>query len=188
MMVGQEGNNSNRAVFTVSTEGESIAFGKLVGQAVVPGTVLLLNGDLGAGKTTFTKGIAGGLGIDRVIKSPTYTLIREYPNGRLPLYHMDMYRITEEEAVELGLDDYFNGSGLCVIEWPTQISDLLPADTVTIMIERKPSDPYARRFVLEASGAKSRAVVEAVMKTASHLSDSSKDSSKDSSQDSSQNT
>lgn len=80
------------------------------------GDIFLLIGDLGAGKTTFTKGFAEGLGIKQMIKSPTYTLIKEYETGKLPLYHMDVYRLTEG-ASDLGLDEYLEGDGVCIIEW-----------------------------------------------------------------------
>ncbi|MGF2054872.1 tRNA (adenosine(37)-N6)-threonylcarbamoyltransferase complex ATPase subunit type 1 TsaE [Vagococcus fluvialis] len=80
------------------------------------GDIFLLTGDLGAGKTTFTKGFAEGLGIKQMIKSPTYTLIKEYETGKLPLYHMDVYRLGEG-ASDLGLDEYLEGDGVCIIEW-----------------------------------------------------------------------
>ena len=85
----------------------------------IGGEVILLNGDLGAGKTTFTKGLAEALGITAVIKSPTFTLMKKYTQGRLPLYHFDLYRVeSEEEVYELGFDDYLeNNDGICVIEW-----------------------------------------------------------------------
>src|SRR5699024_12363354 len=89
-------------------------------QYLQPGDVLLLEGNLGAGKTTFTKGLAEGLGINRVIKSPTYTLIREYEDGRLPLYHMDVYRLEESGSTDLGLEEYFEGEGVSVIEWRSE--------------------------------------------------------------------
>ena len=89
---------------------------KVIGEVAQPGDNLVLTGDLGAGKTTLTKGIARGLGIEQMIKSPTYTIIREYDQGRLPLYHMDIYRVAASGA-DLGLDEYFEGEGLSDIEW-----------------------------------------------------------------------
>lgn len=94
------------------------------------GDIYLLTGDLGAGKTTFTKGFALGLGIEQMIKSPTYTLIREYDTGRLPLYHMDVYRLTDG-ASDLGLDEYLEGDGVCIIEW----GHLIKEDILTPYIE-----------------------------------------------------
>ena len=87
---------------------------KVIGQVAEAGDNLILTGDLGAGKTTMTKGIALGLGIDQMIKSPTYTIIREYGQGRLPLYHMDIYLVAASGA-DLGLDEYFEGDGLSVV-------------------------------------------------------------------------
>ncbi len=95
-----------------------ILAGKIADKCI-GGEVILLNGDLGAGKTTFTKGLAEALGITAVIKSPTFTLMKKYTQGRLPLYHFDLYRVeSEEEVYELGFDDYLeNNDGICVIEW-----------------------------------------------------------------------
>lgn len=95
-----------------------------------PQDIFLLTGDLGAGKTTFTKGFAEGLGIKQMIKSPTYTLIKEYDTGRMPLYHMDVYRLSEG-ATDLGLDEYLEGDGVCVIEW----GHLIKEDILTPFIE-----------------------------------------------------
>ncbi|MFC0234066.1 tRNA (adenosine(37)-N6)-threonylcarbamoyltransferase complex ATPase subunit type 1 TsaE [Vagococcus entomophilus] len=107
-----------------------------MGTFLQAGDVLVLAGDLGAGKTTFTKGLAKGLGIKEMIKSPTYTIIREYETGRLPLYHMDVYRVAEG-AEELGLDEYFSGAGVCVVEWGELIPEELPENYIKIEIEAK---------------------------------------------------
>lgn len=112
------------------------------------GDIFLLTGDLGAGKTTFTKGFAKGLGIEQMIKSPTYTLIREYDSGRLPLYHMDVYRLTDG-ASDLGLDEYLEGDGICIIEW----GHLIKNDILTPYIEcflEKTSDT-SRAFYMKAN-------------------------------------
>ncbi|MDN6626302.1 MAG: tRNA (adenosine(37)-N6)-threonylcarbamoyltransferase complex ATPase subunit type 1 TsaE [Pisciglobus halotolerans] len=98
------------------------------------GDVLLLEGDLGAGKTTFTKGLAEGLGIKRIVKSPTYTLIREYEDGRLPLYHMDVYRLEETGGSDMGLEEYFEGEGVSVIEWASFIQEDLPKDYLKVTL------------------------------------------------------
>lgn len=105
-----------------------------IGKWVKPGMILTLEGDLGAGKTTFTKGLAKGLDIKRNVNSPTFTIIKEY-QGRLPLYHMDVYRL-ENGADEIGLDDYLYGEGVCVIEWASMIEDLLPNERLDIKIFR----------------------------------------------------
>ncbi len=99
-----------------------------------PGDVILLEGNLGAGKTTFTKGLAEGLGIKRVIKSPTYTIIREFLDGRLPLYHMDVYRLKETGGMDLGLEEYFEGDGVSIIEWATFIPEDLPQEYLQIKL------------------------------------------------------
>ncbi|MBT2731963.1 tRNA (adenosine(37)-N6)-threonylcarbamoyltransferase complex ATPase subunit type 1 TsaE [Carnobacterium sp. ISL-102] len=99
-----------------------------------PGDLILLEGDLGAGKTTFTKGLAEGLRISKVVKSPTYTIIREYLEGRLPLYHMDVYRLEETGAMDLGLEEYFEGDGVSIVEWATFIPEDLPQEYLQIKL------------------------------------------------------
>ncbi|MFC0472416.1 tRNA (adenosine(37)-N6)-threonylcarbamoyltransferase complex ATPase subunit type 1 TsaE [Halalkalibacter kiskunsagensis] len=103
-----------------------------LGTLVQPGDVITLEGDLGAGKTSFTKGLAKGLGVKRVVNSPTFTIIKEY-KGRLPLYHMDVYRM-EDEMEDLGLEEYFYGEGVSVIEWPSMIKSQLPEDRLIISL------------------------------------------------------
>ncbi|UNK21393.1 tRNA (adenosine(37)-N6)-threonylcarbamoyltransferase complex ATPase subunit type 1 TsaE [Paenibacillus sp. N3/727] len=100
----------------------------------IPGTVIGLDGDLGAGKTAFSQGFAKHIGISGVVNSPTFTIIKEY-EGRLPLYHMDVYRLSLDEADELGLDEYFFGEGVCLVEWSSLISELLPEKHLHISIE-----------------------------------------------------
>lgn len=100
-----------------------------------PSDVITLEGDLGAGKTTFTKGLAKGLGITRTVNSPTFTIIKEY-HGRMPLYHMDVYRL-EHSDEDLGFDEYFEGDGVTVVEWAHLIEDQLPKDRLTIRIEHQ---------------------------------------------------
>ena len=110
-----------------SSQEETMALGQRLGEALFENSCVILEGDLGAGKTTFTKGIALGLGIDRVIKSPTYTLIREYRKGRLPLFHMDVYRL-EGEADSIDFDYYYNKNGVTIIEWGDTIKEYLPEE------------------------------------------------------------
>jgi len=101
-------------------------FGLKLGEILKASDVVCLTGDLGAGKTTLTKSIALGLGIDEYVTSPSYTIVNEY-EGRIPLYHFDVYRINDvEEMYELGYEEYFFGSGVCVIEWAGMVEDLLP--------------------------------------------------------------
>lgn len=120
-----------------------------------PGDIILLEGNLGAGKTTFTKGLAEGLGITKVIKSPTYTIIREYLEGRLPLYHMDVYRLEETGGTDLGLEEYFEGDGVSIVEWATFIPEDLPQEYLQIklvpvgeeLMERELTfDPVGKRY------------------------------------------
>ena len=121
---------------TVTSPEATMAIGAKLGQLVQPGDLILLDGDLGAGKTTFTKGLAKSLGIPNTVKSPTFTLIREYRQGRLPLYHMDVYRLEDGGAEDLGLDEYFDGDGVSVVEWSQFIADLLPTTYLRIAISR----------------------------------------------------
>ncbi|MGK0606491.1 tRNA (adenosine(37)-N6)-threonylcarbamoyltransferase complex ATPase subunit type 1 TsaE [Enterococcus gilvus] len=137
--------------------------GKIIGVAANRSDNLVLTGDLGAGKTTLTKGIALGLGIDQMIKSPTYTIIREYQQGRLPLYHMDVYRI-ESGADDLGLDDYFEGDGLSVIEWGQQLGDYMPEDYLELLLSKDDQDENLRRVELLANGEQSERFKERILK------------------------
>lgn len=121
---------------TVTSPEATMALGQRLAPTLQPRDVILLDGDLGAGKTTFTKGLALGLGITRNVKSPTFTIIREYQGGRLPLYHMDVYRLEEGGGDELGLDEYFNGDGVNVVEWSKFIADELPEHYLRIVFKR----------------------------------------------------
>lgn len=121
---------------TVTSPEATMALGQRLAPNLQPRDVILLDGDLGAGKTTFTKGLALGLGITRNVKSPTFTIIREYQGGRLPLYHMDVYRLEEGGGDELGLDEYFNGDGVNVVEWSKFIADELPENYLRIVFRR----------------------------------------------------
>ena len=118
----------------VKNEEETKQLAATLSHYLKAGDVLLLEGDLGAGKTTFTKGLAEGLGIKRIIKSPTYTLIREYEGGRLPLYHMDVYRLEETGGSDMGLEEYFEGEGISVVEWASFIQDDLPKEYLKITL------------------------------------------------------
>ena len=124
-------------VFETYSPEETLEIGKLLGENAVPGEVYALIGDLGAGKTVFTKGFAQGLGIEEPVNSPTFTILQIYEEGRIPLYHFDVYRIEEpEEMEEVGFDEYIDGDGVCLIEWAGRIGDLLPPEVIVVRIEK----------------------------------------------------
>ena len=129
-------------------EEETEQFAISLASRLLSGDVIALEGDLGAGKTAFTKGLAKGLGVTRTVNSPTFTIIKEY-QGQLPLYHMDVYRVSESEE-DLGFDEYFEGGGVTVVEWAHLIKEQLPKDRLIIHIYRLAD--YSRRFVFEAHG------------------------------------
>ena len=116
---------------------ETYAFAKRMGENLSGGEVLALDGDLGAGKTVFVQGLAAGLGISEAVTSPTFTLVREYLGGSLPLFHFDVYRIADcDEMYEIGYDEYIDGDGVSVIEWPQLIDDILPPKRYNVTIEK----------------------------------------------------
>ena len=116
---------------------ETLKLGQSLGEQAKPGEVYTLIGDLGVGKTVLTQGIAGGLGIDEPICSPTFTIVQVYEEGRMPFYHFDVYRIGDiEEMDEIGYEDYFYGDGLTMIEWANLIEEILPERRKEITIEK----------------------------------------------------
>jgi tRNA threonylcarbamoyladenosine biosynthesis protein TsaE len=122
--------------FRTHSPEETQAVGERIGQVLKPGDVVALIGDLGAGKTCLTQGIARGVRIhpDQIVNSPSYTLINEY-TGRIPIYHIDLYRLQRrEEILDLGLEEYLEGNGICVIEWADRMLDLLPENSTQIQI------------------------------------------------------
>ena len=125
-----------KRTINIKNEEETKEFGLKIGQEAVPGQVIGLIGDLGTGKTTMTKYIARGLGVEENISSPTFMIVREYHGGRMPLYHFDVYRIGDpEELFDIGADEYFDGDGLCVVEWADMVMPQLPEDSMFICIE-----------------------------------------------------
>lgn len=130
---------------------ETFALGKELGQKAKAGDVYCLNGDLGVGKTVFTQGFASGLGIEGPVNSPTFTILQEYEDGRLPLYHFDVYRIGDvEEMDEIGYEDCFYGDGVCLIEWSNLIEEILPEKVTSIGIEKDLNKGFDyRRIVVE---------------------------------------
>ena len=144
----------NKRMFSHNEE-ELIEWGRRLGNLLQERDVLILTGDLGAGKTTFTKGLARGLGIKQMIKSPTYTIVREY-EGRLPLYHLDVYRIGEDPD-SIDLDDFLFGEGITVIEWGELLEGSLPDDYLKLTILKKDD---GRELVFESKGHRSQELLE----------------------------
>ena len=122
-------------IVETNTDKETFEFGRSLGEKAEPGAVFCLDGDLGTGKTVIAKGIAAGLGVKEPVSSPTFTVIKEYYEGRLPFYHFDVYRIEDpQEMDEIGYEDYFYGNGVTVIEWSDMISELIPKNAVKIRL------------------------------------------------------
>lgn len=119
------------------TPEETFELGESLGEKAQPGEVYCLNGDLGVGKTVFTQGFAKGLGIEGPVNSPTFTIVQQYDDGRLPLYHFDVYRIGDiSEMDEIGYEDCFYGDGVSLIEWSNLIREILPEQLIEIRIEK----------------------------------------------------
>lgn len=117
--------------------GDTYSLGQRLGREAKKGDIFCLNGDLGVGKTVFTQGFAAGLGITEPVNSPTFTILQQYDEGRLPLYHFDVYRIGDvSEMDEVGYEDCFYGDGVTLIEWSERIRELLPEHVVTVTIEK----------------------------------------------------
>ncbi len=116
---------------------ETRRFGQKLASYLTPNTIIALTGDLGAGKTTLSKAIAQGLGVNETLTSPTFTIVCEYDTGRLPLYHFDVYRVNDsEELFEIGFEDYLHRGGVCLIEWANLLEEgLLPEGIITINLE-----------------------------------------------------
>ena len=138
-------------VYESFSEEMTFEIGKELGKKADKGEIICLEGDLGVGKTVFTKGFAEGLDIEDNIDSPTFTIVQEYVEGRIPLYHFDVYRIGDiSEMDEIGYEDYFFGEGVCLIEWASRIEELLPESAVHIKIEKDLAKGFEyRRVVVE---------------------------------------
>lgn len=143
-------------------EAETIELAQTLADLLEAGMTILLVGDLGAGKTTFTKGLGAGLGVKRIIKSPTYTIIREYTDGRLPLFHVDLYRLSESEVPDLGLEEYFAGPGVTVVEWPSVAPDEMPDEHLVISLEVKLENPSERLISFAAEGKMYEEMIEKI--------------------------
>lgn len=133
---------------------ETFEVGRKIGMNAKPGQIYTLTGDLGVGKTVFTQGVAAGLGITEPVNSPTFTIIQEYEDGRLPFYHFDVYRIGDlEEMEEIGYDDYFFGQGICLIEWAELIEEILPEKRIEVTIEKDLDKGFDyRKITIEERG------------------------------------
>ena len=116
---------------------ETRELGKSFGERAVPGQIICLDGDLGAGKTVFAQGFAKGLGVETPVTSPTFTILQVYKTGRIPMYHFDVYRIEEPEEMEaIGYEEFFYGDGVCLVEWADNIDELIPPEAIRVRISR----------------------------------------------------
>ena len=134
---------------TTHSADETQALGQRLAKRLLPGDVIAYFGDLGAGKTALTRGIAQGLGVTDLVTSPTYTIVNEYLTGRIPLFHFDMYRLGgEDELFDIGWEDYLARGGVCAVEWSENVEDAL-RDAIHITIEKDPLEPDTRRITIE---------------------------------------
>ena len=122
--------------FMTHSPGETEAVGLALGRVLTPGTVLAYEGDLGAGKTAFTRGLARGLGATEQVTSPTYTIVNEYLSGRMPLFHFDMYRLASSDDLwDIGWEDYLERGGVCAVEWSENVADAME-NAITVCIQK----------------------------------------------------
>lgn len=154
-----------KEVIKTFSAAETRALGEKLAPLLKPGDVICLNGDLGAGKTAFSQGVARGLGVTDPVTSPTFTLINEY-QGRLPLYHFDVYRLGgPEEMEDLGYEEYFYGRGVCLIEWAQLVEDVLPEDRLDITLTRGADLADTRVVELVPAGERYRQLVEELIES-----------------------
>lgn len=146
-----------KIVFVSKNKEETKRVGQLLSTLLVPGDVILLKGDLGAGKTTFVGGVAKGLGIEEDVISPTFNIMKCYFDGSLPLYHIDAYRL-EGQNIEIGLDEYIEGDGACFIEWPIYIEALLPDEYLSITLTNLSDNE--REITIESNSSRLDKIVE----------------------------
>ena len=133
--------------YITNSPAETEAIGAALGKIINPGTVIAYRGDLGAGKTAFTRGLAKGLGCREIVTSPTYTIVNEYLGGRIPLFHFDMYRLrSSDDLFDIGWEDYLERGGVCAVEWSENVDDAME-DAVYITIEKLGEE--SRRITIE---------------------------------------
>jgi len=137
--------------FTTHSPAQTEAVGEALGKKLLPGTVLAYRGNLGAGKTAFTRGLARGLGAAEQVTSPTYTIVNEYLSGRMPLFHFDMYRLgSSDELFDIGWEDYLERGGVCAVEWSENVADALE-NAITVTIEKTGEE--SRKITIEGGAA-----------------------------------
>ena len=138
-------------IFETNSPTQTENIGAALGKIIKPGTVIAYRGDLGAGKTAFTRGLARGLGCTEIVTSPTYTIVNEYLGGRIPLFHFDMYRLrSSDDLFDIGWEDYLDRGGVCAVEWSENVADAME-DAIYITIEKLGED--SRRITLEGGSA-----------------------------------
>lgn len=136
--------------YITNSPAETEALGAALAKTLLPGQILAYRGDLGAGKTAFTRGLARGLGAAEQVTSPTYTLVNEYLSGRLPLFHFDMYRLrSSDDLFDIGWEDYLERGGVCAVEWSENVADALDG-AIWVTIEKLGED--SRRITIEGGG------------------------------------
>lgn len=141
---------TGQAIWLSNTEQDTADLARKLAGWAQPGDLIALDGDLGAGKTRFSQAFAAAIGVQGIVNSPTFTIIKEYEGDKLPFYHMDVYRLSPDEADELGLDDYFYGDGVTIVEWASLIGELLPDERLELHIEHLGGD--SRRIAVTGYG------------------------------------
>lgn len=140
---------AGEVVYESASEKETARIAAELARDVKPGTILCLDGDLGTGKTVFTQGFAKGLGITEPVNSPTFTIMQLYEQGRLPLYHFDVYRIANPmEMEEIGYEDYFYGRGVCLVEWAVLVREIIPEQAIWVRLEKDLKKGFDFRRIL----------------------------------------
>ena len=138
--------------YLTHNEAETEALGARLAAVLTPGAVVAYRGDLGTGKTAFTRGLARGLGYTGRVTSPTFTIVNEYEGGRLPLFHFDMYRLEgAEDLFDIGWEDYLDRGGVCAVEWSEQVSEALPEGSILVALSRRREDPAWRAITIEGA-------------------------------------